>query len=106
LNLAPLDWGGVAVSLNHWGLSLSAREKGVGPSTVLSPASTDFAIPVIRSVLFINEAAQMLLASEEQFETWLSGSQYEDFTLVKNLDSTLMRIVQSGTTKEDLRRPD
>ena len=44
----------------------------------------------------------MLLSSEEQFETCLSGSTSEAFALINSFDPARMRIVQSGKDKEDL----
>jgi putative SOS response-associated peptidase YedK len=49
-----------------------------------------------------HERMPVLLSGEDQFETWLSGSPAEAFALAKSLDPALMRIVQSGKTKEDL----
>jgi putative SOS response-associated peptidase YedK len=51
----------------------------------------------------INHARMpVLLSNEDQFETWLSGSPAEAFTLARSFDPALMRIVQSGSTKQDL----
>ena len=44
----------------------------------------------------------VLLTSESDFETWLSGSIEEAFALACSFDPKAMRIVQSGKTKEDL----
>ena len=49
-----------------------------------------------------HERMPVLLSSEDQFEAWLSGSPAEAFALAQSFDPSLMRIVQSGTTKEDL----
>ena len=49
-----------------------------------------------------HERMPVLLSSDEQFETWLSGSPAEAFTLAQSFNPALMRIVQFGTTKEDL----
>ena len=49
-----------------------------------------------------HERMPVLLSSEDEFETWLSGTPIEAFGLVKSFDPALMRIVQSGKTKEDL----
>jgi hypothetical protein len=44
----------------------------------------------------------VLLTSETDFETWLSGSTEEAFALARSFDPAMMRIVQSGKVKEDL----
>ena len=49
-----------------------------------------------------HERMPVLISGDEQFETWLSGSPVEAFALAKSFDPALMRIVQSGATKEDL----
>jgi putative SOS response-associated peptidase YedK len=49
-----------------------------------------------------HERMPVLLSGEDQFDTWLSGSKDEAFALAKSFDPAKMRIVQSGTTKEDL----
>ena len=49
-----------------------------------------------------HERMPVLLSNEDHFETWLSGSPAEAFALAKSFDPALMRIVQSGKTKEDL----
>jgi len=49
-----------------------------------------------------HERMPVLLSTEDQFETWLSGSTSEAFALAQSFDPALMRIVQSGKTKQDL----
>ena len=49
-----------------------------------------------------HERMPVLLSSEDQIETWLTGTPVEAFALIKSYDPALMRIVQSGKTKEDL----
>jgi putative SOS response-associated peptidase YedK len=49
-----------------------------------------------------HERMTVLLSSEDQFETWLLGTPAEAFALVQSFDPALMRIVQSGKTKDDL----
>jgi putative SOS response-associated peptidase YedK len=44
----------------------------------------------------------VLLSSEVEFETWLSGPTHLAFKLLKKYPSELMRIVQSGADKKDL----
>jgi putative SOS response-associated peptidase YedK len=49
-----------------------------------------------------HERMPVLLTSEIDFEIWLSGSTEEAFGLARSFDPAMMRIVQSGKTKEDL----
>lgn len=49
-----------------------------------------------------HERMPVLLSGGDQFETWLSGTPAEAFALAQSFDARLMRIVQSGKTKEDL----
>ena len=46
-----------------------------------------------------HERMPVLLTSESEFETWLSGSAQEAFALASSYDQNAMRIVQSGKTK-------
>ncbi len=43
-----------------------------------------------------------LLFGEEQFETWLTGSNEVAFALARFFDPDAMQIVQSGLEKKDL----
>jgi putative SOS response-associated peptidase YedK len=49
-----------------------------------------------------HERMPVLLSDEGQFETWLSGSPSDAMALARSFDPGRMRIVQSGTTKQDL----
>lgn len=49
-----------------------------------------------------HERMPVLMSTEDQFETWLSGAPAEAFSLAKSFDPARMRIVQSGKDKEDL----
>jgi len=49
-----------------------------------------------------HERMPVLLAAEEQFETWLSGSPSEAFSMIRSFDADGMRIVQAGADREDL----
>jgi putative SOS response-associated peptidase YedK len=49
-----------------------------------------------------HERSPVLLTTEEQFSTWLTGSPREAFGLIRTSDPEGMRIVQSGFDKEDL----
>jgi putative SOS response-associated peptidase YedK len=44
----------------------------------------------------------VLLTANEEFDTWLNGSPREAFSLARSLDAGGMRIVQSGSEREDL----
>jgi putative SOS response-associated peptidase YedK len=44
----------------------------------------------------------VLLAREEEFDTWLNGSPDEAFALAREYPPGRMRIVQEGFKKEDL----
>ena len=44
----------------------------------------------------------MLLTNEEECSAWLSGRPDEAFSVIKTSDPEGMRIVQSGSDKEDL----
>ncbi|MBS0252411.1 MAG: SOS response-associated peptidase family protein [Proteobacteria bacterium] len=49
-----------------------------------------------------HERMPVLLSTEADFETWLSGTPEEAFALARSFDPNAMRIVQSGKDKEDL----
>jgi len=49
-----------------------------------------------------HERMPVLLAREEEFETWLRGSPAEAFALAREYPAERMRIVQEGLDKEDL----
>jgi putative SOS response-associated peptidase YedK len=49
-----------------------------------------------------HERMPVLLAGDDQFETWLTGATDDAFALAKSFDPARMRIVQSGKDKEDL----
>ena len=46
----------------------------------------------------------VLLSDPADFETWLSGSTEEAFKLARSYAADQMRIVQSGSEREDLLR--
>lgn len=50
----------------------------------------------------MHDRMPVLLSEPEEFEKWLSGSAAEAFSLVRTFDAGRMRIVQSGSEKEDL----
>jgi len=49
-----------------------------------------------------HERMPVLLRSEDEFETWLSGSPQEAFSLIRSVEADAMRIVRSGTDREDM----
>jgi putative SOS response-associated peptidase YedK len=49
-----------------------------------------------------HERMPVLLSGQEQFDTWLSGSAEEAFGLARSYPAEAMRIVQSGSDREDL----
>jgi putative SOS response-associated peptidase YedK len=49
-----------------------------------------------------HERMPVFLSSENEFETWLTGTPAEAFALAQSFDPSAMRIVQSGKSKEDL----
>jgi putative SOS response-associated peptidase YedK len=50
-----------------------------------------------------HERMPVLLSTDEQCDTWLSGSTREAFALARSFPAEMMRIVQSGPDKEDMR---
>jgi putative SOS response-associated peptidase YedK len=51
-----------------------------------------------------HERMPVLLSTQEQCDTWLSGTPKEAYALARSFPAELMRIVQSGADKEDLLR--
>ena len=49
-----------------------------------------------------HERMPVLLTQEDEFEAWLNGSPQEARQLVQSYDADRMRIVQSGSDREDL----
>lgn len=49
-----------------------------------------------------HERMPVLLSTDEEYETWLSGSTKEAFALARSFPSEAMRIVQSGAERRDL----
>jgi putative SOS response-associated peptidase YedK len=77
-----------------------------GPNVELDVYSFMTTAPNALTDSINHERMPVLLTSETDFETWLSGSPPEAFALARSYDPHAMRIVQSGKTKEDLlRRP-
>jgi putative SOS response-associated peptidase YedK len=51
-----------------------------------------------------HERMPVLLSEAEHFETWLNGTPQEAFALARSYPASAMRIVQSGSDREDLLR--
>ena len=51
-----------------------------------------------------HERMPVLMSDPDEFETWLSGSTEEAFKLARSYAADQMRIVQSGSEREDLLR--
>jgi putative SOS response-associated peptidase YedK len=49
-----------------------------------------------------HERSPVLLTTDDEYSTWLTGTAEEAFGLIKTSDPEGMRIVQSGFDKEDL----
>ena len=49
-----------------------------------------------------HERTPVLLTDPADFETWLSGSTEDAFTLARSYAADQMRIVQSGSERKDL----
>ena len=49
-----------------------------------------------------HERMPVLLTQEDEFEAWLNGSPHEALQLVASGETERMRIVQSGSDREDL----
>ncbi len=49
-----------------------------------------------------HERSPVLLTSEAECQTWLTGTREEAFGAIKTSDPERMHIVQSGVDKEDL----
>ena len=58
-------------------------------------------LPNALTITINHERSPVLLTEEAQFETWLSGTPEEAFSLVKPFDPERMHIVQEGFGKED-----
>ena len=52
-----------------------------------------------------HERMPVLLATEEAFDTWLSGTAQEAFALAKSYPADMMQIVQSGADRKDRLEP-
>lgn len=73
-----------------------------GPSVVLDVFSILTTQPNSLVATINHERMPVLLRSEDEFETWLSGTPQEAFSLVRCVEADAMRIVQSGADREDM----
>jgi putative SOS response-associated peptidase YedK len=73
-----------------------------GPVVDLDVYSFMTTEPNALTVSINHERMPVLLSGDDQFETWLSGSPADAFSLAMSFDPARMRIVQSGADKEDL----
>lgn len=76
--------------------------KAGGPNVELDVFSFLTTVPNALVATVNHERMPVLLTDEQQFETWLSGSPQEAFSLIGCFDPDAMRIVQSGLEREDL----
>lgn len=73
-----------------------------GPNVELDVYSFMTTEPNALTVSINHERMPVLLRSDKEFETWLSGSPAEAFSLARSFDPARMRVVQSGIEKKDL----
>lgn len=73
-----------------------------GPNVDIEVYAFMTTAPNALTVSINHERMPVLLSSEEDFETWLSGSTREAYQLARSFDPASMRIVQSGKEKKDL----
>jgi putative SOS response-associated peptidase YedK len=72
-----------------------------GPDVDIEVYSFMTTLPNALTHTINHERSPVILTEEEQFETWLSGTPQEAFSLVKSFDADRMHIVQEGFGKED-----
>ena len=73
-----------------------------GPSVELDVYSFMTTVPNALTASINHERSPVILAQEDEFDRWLSGTPEEAFSLVKPLDAHRMQIVQEGFEKRDL----
>jgi putative SOS response-associated peptidase YedK len=71
-----------------------------GPNVELDVYSFMTTAPNALTDTINHERMPVLLSEEADFETWLSGTPAEAFTLARSFDAGSMRIVQSGLEKK------
>jgi putative SOS response-associated peptidase YedK len=72
-----------------------------GPNVDIEVYSFTTTLPNALTQTINHERSPVILTEEDQFETWLSGTPQEAFSLVKSFDADRMHIVQEGFGKED-----
>lgn len=82
----------------HWKGPL----KPGGPMVELDVFSILTTAPNALVAMVNHERMPVLLTANEEFDIWLNGSPREAFSLARSLDAGGMRIVQSGSEREDL----
>jgi putative SOS response-associated peptidase YedK len=73
-----------------------------GPNVDLEVFSFMTTLPNTLTATINHERSPVLLTTQEQFATWLTGSPQDAFSLVRTSDPERLRIVQSGFEKKDL----
>jgi putative SOS response-associated peptidase YedK len=76
--------------------------KKAGPNVDIEVFSFMTTLPNALTSTINHERSPVLLTSEAEFGTWLTGTSEEAFGVIKPSDPERMRIVQSGLDKEDL----
>lgn len=73
-----------------------------GPNVDVDVYSFMTTEPNALTISINHERMPVLLSREDEFETWLSGTPADAFSLARSFDPARMQIVQSGFEKEDL----
>jgi putative SOS response-associated peptidase YedK len=76
--------------------------KKAGPNVDIEVFSFMTTLPNSLTSTINHERSPVLLTSEEDCQTWLTGTPDDAFGVIKASDPNCMRIVQSGFDKEDL----
>jgi putative SOS response-associated peptidase YedK len=76
--------------------------KKSGPNVDIEVFSFMTTLPNTLTTTINHERSPVLLTTEEECGTWLTGSTEEAFGVIKTSDPESMHIVQSGLDKEDL----
>jgi putative SOS response-associated peptidase YedK len=76
--------------------------KKAGPNVDIEVFSFVTTLPNTLTSTINHERSPVLLTSEEECRTWLTGTPEEAFGAIKTSDPERMHIVQSGFDKEDL----
>ena len=75
--------------------------KKAGPNVDIEVYSFMTTLPNTLTSTINHERSPVLLTTEVEYGTWLTGTPEEAFGLIKTSDPDRMRIVQSGLDKED-----